>query len=146
MKKHLLFLVIAGFFGLNTFAQANKLVGLWLSQEENSHIEITQAANGQFVGKIVWLKEPNDEDGNPKLDKENPNANLKSRPLLNLEILKGFTYNERKKEWSDGTIYDPKNGKTYKAFMKLDDDNTLSLRGFVGIRALGRTSKWTRVK
>jgi uncharacterized protein (DUF2147 family) len=146
MKKQFLLLVLAGFFGFTTFAQGDKLLGVWLNQEGTSHIEITKDASGQFIGKIVWLKDPLDDSGRPKLDVENPDKNLKSRPLLNLEILKGFKFNEKKKEWTGGTIYDPKNGKTYKAYMKLDDDNTLSLRGYVGIRALGRTSKWTRVK
>ncbi len=146
MKKHIFLFVLAGFFGINTFALGDKLLGVWLNQEETSHIEITKNSKGEFVGKIIWLKEPLDDNGKPKVDGENPNANLRNRPIINMQILEGFSYNEKKREWTDGTIYDPKNGKTYKAFMKLDGDNSLSLRGYVGIRALGRTSKWTRVK
>jgi uncharacterized protein (DUF2147 family) len=146
MKKQFLLLVMAGFFGVTTFAQADQLLGVWLNEEGTSHIEITKNSKGEFVGKLIWLRDPLDDNGRPKVDVENPDKNLQSRPLLNLEILKGFTYNERKKEWAGGTIYDPKEGKTYKAFMKLDNNNTLSLRGYVGVRLLGRTSKWTRVR
>jgi len=146
MKKQLLLLFFASFFAITTFAQADQILGVWLSEEGTSHIEIAKDSNGEFVGKIVWLKEPLDENGRPKVDGENPNANLRNRPIINLQILEGFSYNERRKEWSGGTIYDPQNGRRYRAVMKLENNNTMALRGFVGLRAFGRTSTWTRVK
>ena len=146
MKKRFLLVVLVGVFGLTSFAQADQILGVWLNEEGTSHIEITKNSRGEYVGKIIWLKEPLDDNGRPKVDTENPDANLRNRPLLNMQILEGFSYNQRRKEWSGGTIYDPKNGRTYKAFMKLDDNNTMSLRGYVGVRLLGRTSTWTRVK
>jgi uncharacterized protein (DUF2147 family) len=145
MKKQLLLLAMAMFISLPIWAQADALLGIWLTEEKNSQVEITKAPNGQFVGRIVWLNEPLDEDGKPKTDKENPTASLRNQRLLGLQILKGFTYDANKKEWSGGTIYDPDNGKTYSAFMKLDGNNTMVLRGYVmGMRMLGRNSTWTR--
>jgi len=145
MKKQLLLLAVAMFISLPIWAQADALLGIWLTEEKNSQVEITKTANGQFVGRIVWLNEPLDEDGKVKTDKENPNANQRNQRLLGLQILKGFTYDANKKEWSGGTIYDPDNGKTYSAFMKLDGNNTMVLRGYVmGMRMLGRNSSWTR--
>lgn len=145
MKKQLLLMAVVMFVSLPIFAQADAILGIWLTEEGTSQIEITKTSNGQFVGKIVWLDEPLDENGRPKLDKENPRDNLKNQRLLGLQILKGFTYNSREKEWSGGTIYDPDNGKTYTAFMKLDGNNKLILRGYVmGMRMLGRNSSWTR--
>ncbi len=145
MKKQLLLLAMAMFISLPIWAQADALLGIWLTEEKNSQVEITKAPNGQFVGRIVWLNEPLDEDGKPKTDKENPNASQRNQRLLGLQILKGFTYDANKKEWSGGTIYDPDNGKTYSAFMKLDGNNTMVLRGYVmGMRMLGRNSTWTR--
>lgn len=136
---------MAMFISLPIWAQADALLGIWLTEEKNSQVEITKAPNGQFVGRIVWLNEPLDEDGKPKTDKENPTASLRNQRLLGLQILKGFTYDANKKEWSGGTIYDPDNGKTYSAFMKLDGNNTMVLRGYVmGMRMLGRNSTWTR--
>lgn len=145
MKKKLLFVAIAMLLMGNVFGQADQVIGLWLTEEGNSQIEITKTPNGQFAGRIVWMEEPLDEQGKPKVDKENPNAAMRNRPLQNLMILQGFTYNANRKEWSGGTIYDPKEGKTYDAVMRLDGNNTMVLRGFVmGMRMLGRNSAWTR--
>jgi len=145
MKKKLLFVAIAMLLMANVFGQADQVIGIWLTEEGNSQIEITKTPNGQFAGRIVWMEEPLDEQGKPKVDKENPNAALRNRPLQNLMILQGFTYNANRREWSGGTIYDPKEGKTYDAVMRLDGNNTLVLRGFVmGMRMLGRNSAWTR--
>jgi len=145
MKKKLLFVAIAMLLMVNVFGQADQIIGIWLTEEGNSQIEITKTPNGQFAGRIVWMEEPLDEQGKPKVDKENPNAALRNRPLQNLTILQGFTYNANRREWSGGTIYDPKEGKTYDAVMRLDGNNTLVLRGFVmGMRLLGRNSTWTR--
>ena len=47
--------------------------------------------------------------------------------------------------WSGGTIYDPEEGKTYKCVMKLADENTLNVRGYIGVPAFGRTVTWLRV-
>lgn len=145
MKKSLLLMAFAMFLGVKSYAQADQILGIWLTAEGNSQVEITKAPNGQFVGRIVWMEEPLDEQGRPKVDKDNPNASLRTRPLQNLMILQGFTFNANRREWSGGTIYDPKEGKTYDAVMRLDGNNKLILRGFVmGMRMLGRNSEWTR--
>ncbi|HSV88954.1 MAG TPA: DUF2147 domain-containing protein [Bacteroidales bacterium] len=145
MKKSFMLLAFAMFFGIKAFAQADQIIGLWLTEEGNSQIEISKAPNGQYIGRIVWMEEPLDEHGKPKVDEDNPNTALRNRPLQNLMILQGFTYNANRREWSGGTIYDPKEGKTYDAVMRLDGNNTMVLRGFVmGMRMLGRNSTWTR--
>ena len=43
----------------------------------------------------------------------------------------------------DGRIYDPESGKTYKSVLS-SDGNTLSVRGYVGIKAFGRSQTWKR--
>ena len=60
--------------------------------------------------------------------------------------LKAFDYDAKDKEWVDGTIYDPKNGKTYKCFIwfEEDDDITLHVKGFIGFALLGREVEWKR--
>ncbi|MDX5321855.1 MAG: DUF2147 domain-containing protein [Bacteroidota bacterium] len=66
---------------------------------------------------------------------------------MNLLMLKGFKYDDDH-AWSDGTIYDPKEGKTYSCKMWFENGNIneLKMRGYVGISMLGRTDNWTRVK
>ncbi|MBU3677788.1 MAG: DUF2147 domain-containing protein [Chitinophagaceae bacterium] len=108
-------------------------------------MKIYKTTSGHYAGKIVWLKEPIDpETGKPKLDKRNPDESLRNVPTLGLVNLKGFTYNEEEKEWQNGTVYDPKVGKEYSCKMKLQDANTLDVRGFIGVSMFGRTDTWTR--
>ena len=44
--------------------------------------------------------------------------------------------------YKDGTIYDPKSGKTYSCKMTIDG-NKLKIRGYIGISLFGRTEVWT---
>lgn len=129
-----------------TYAQTYKstdVKGIWLNQDEDAKIEIYENG-GKYFGKIVWLKTPIDPETNkPKVDKHNPDPALRNRPTLGLEILKGFTF-DGKEEWKDGTIYDPKSGKTYSCYMRLENKNKLKIRGFIGVSMLGRTTYWTR--
>lgn len=127
------------------FAQAGSIVGHWLSEDRDAQIEVYRVPGSKFNGRIVWLEEPLNDEGKPKVDDKNPDVALRDRPTLGLEILKDFTFNASKQEWEKGTIYDPKSGKTYDAFMRLDGNNILRLKGFVlGMRFLGRESVWTR--
>ena len=47
--------------------------------------------------------------------------------------------------WRNGTVYDPTSGRTYSAEARLDGSDRLRLRGYLGIRLLGRTTTWIRV-
>ena len=125
--------------------QADSIIGVWLTEDEDSKVEVYKNQDGTFGGKVVWLEEPLNDNGQPKVDDQNPDASMHTTPIIGLEILKGFTYNASKEEWAGGTIYDPKNGRTYSAYLRLDGENTLRMRGFVyGMRFLGRSSYWTR--
>jgi len=62
---------------------------------------------------------------------------------MNLQILSGLSYNGKSK-YSGGKIYDPKSGKTYSAKAEMTNNNTLALRGFIGIALAGRTDTWIR--
>ena len=121
--------------------KADDILGVWYNQEKTAKVEIFKAGD-KYDGKIVWLKDPM-RDGKPKLDKENEDEDLRSRPILGLEILKGFEFDDD--EWEDGTIYDPKNGETYSCYITKDGDK-LNVRGFVGFALIGRTSVWTKAE
>jgi uncharacterized protein (DUF2147 family) len=117
MKKttsaFLLILVIAAWSGISASAQNHKaddIIGTWLNQEATGKITLYKE-NGKYFGKLVWLREPNDKvSGLPRTDVENPDAKLKSTPLIGLVNMKDFTF-DGKDEWSGGTIYDPKTEK-----------------------------------
>ena len=143
MKKLLLFLALMITGSSLIFAQADKVIGFWLTEKGTSQVEIYKAEDGKYFGRISWLEELN-ENGKPKVDEENPDDVLKSRPLLGLNLLEGFDYNQEDQEWENGSIYDPDNGKTYDCYMWFDDDdNVLNIKGFVmGMRFLGRSTAW----
>jgi len=126
--------------------EEDKVVGYWLTQDGDSQVKIFKAKNGNYYGNIKWLKTPTREDGSIKLDDKNPDADLSKKQILGLQILKGFSFNEDEKEWVDGTIYDPKSGKTYKCFMWFDKGNDviLHVKGFIGFSVIGSKVDWTR--
>ncbi len=49
-------------------------------------------------------------------------------------------------EFSGGRITDPTNAKSYRGILRLDGPDRLRVRGFIGIRALGRTQVWRRAR
>jgi len=123
---------------------ADAILGKWINPSGEGQIQIYKKGN-LYYGKLVWLKFPNDEVTNKvKLDKNNPDKSLQSRPILGLEILKNFKF-DGDDVYEDGNIYDPKNGKDYSCKMTLNG-NKLKIRGYIGISLLGRSEVWTRVK
>ncbi|MCC3153576.1 DUF2147 domain-containing protein [Hymenobacter sp. BT770] len=113
------------------------ITGRWQPADKRGVLEI-YAAQGHFYGKVVGPTTP------PRLDTENPNPKLRQRALLGTVILQGFRF-DGKGTWQGGTIYDPTNGKTYAATLRLRDANTLVVRGYVGIPLFGRTVVWSRL-
>ena len=71
--------------------KSDEITGKWLNKDKEAHLQIYKKGN-KYYGKLAWLKNPNDENGQPKKDSKNPSAELRSRTLLGLEILKGFEY------------------------------------------------------
>lgn len=116
------------------------VLGKWETEGGKSHVEISKQGS-KYVGKIVWLKEPN-RDGKPKTDRQNPEKSLQGRPLMGLQVLSGFDF--KGGEWVDGQIYNPEDGKTYSCKMSLKDKGTLQVRGYVLNPALGKTQTWKR--
>ncbi len=143
----LLIVVIAMMLPIALIAQkaspADAILGVWYNAEKTSKIEIYKTKAGDYAGHIVWLKEPNDAKGTPKTDPLNPDPKLRSRARMGMVVLVSLDYKGPNK-WDDGKIYDPMSGKTYSCKAKLTDNNTLELRGFLGVSMLGKTAVWAR--
>lgn len=152
MSLRTFLVIVAGVLLVSTqslAAQGDAILGVWTTQEKEARIEI-YACGPWYCGKISWLKEPNyPQDDNrgmrglPVVDRDNPDPGLRNRPLLGLRLMEGFSY-EGPNQWKDGRIYNPENGKFYKAKIKLVSPNRLKLRGFIGISLFGQTETWTR--
>ena len=130
-------------FGFESFEdkkpQAGDIVGIWKPSEGTAYVKIfKEKGKDVYHGKIVWLREPNDENGNPKTD---PNG----KPIMNMINLRDFVFDED--EWVDGTIYDPKIGSTYYCAIEMLNNNKLEVRGSLDPFGLvGRTDTWVRMK
>ena len=123
-------------------AWAQPPAGVWDTGE--SHVDIYECG-ALLCGRIIALDEPLDADGKEKTDGNNPDPALRSRPIIGMDLIAGFS-RKSDREWTGGTIYDPRDGKTYKCRMSVQDDGTLEVRGYVGLPLFGKTVVWTRIE
>ena len=138
-------------FCLPMFAsgQNTNIIGDWHNAEKDAVITIFEERGGsdkkaKIAGKISWMKESIDEQGNPKTDHLNSDEKLQKRKRLGLKILYGFIY-QGGNVWENGEVYDPKKGKTYGGEITLVGKNKLDLRGhLLWFPLIGRSSTWTR--
>jgi uncharacterized protein (DUF2147 family) len=148
MKKLIALIAMACFvFNVAVAQQHNSseaVTGTWMVQDGSAKVKI-EKENGKFSGKMVWIKNPNDKNGQPLRDSKNPDPSMRNRQQLGLPLLENFVYNEENL-WTSGTIYDPDGGKTYSCKITMKDNQTIEVRGYVGISLFGRTETWKRVQ
>lgn len=102
--------------------------GVWIM--ENGKVTVRIAPCGpNLCGTIIGLAKPLNKQGLPKVDKENPNASLRGRPVIGLTILSNMAPKSDNK-WA-GTIYNADDGRTYSSYMKLVGDK-MKVKGCVG--------------
>jgi uncharacterized protein (DUF2147 family) len=146
MKKLtlLIFAFVSILFSAKAQKNADDIVGVWLTGSGKAHVKIDKVGNYYF-GRIVWLKDPLNDLGKPKLDKNNEDVSKRSKSVLGMQLVGGFEW-KNDNLWDNGNIYDPENGKTYKCKLDLENLSTMNVRGFIGISLFGRTDIWKKVK
>jgi uncharacterized protein (DUF2147 family) len=121
---------------------------LWKTDGDKSRLDLFKCGE-KLCGKVVWLKVPTYADSNDgpvgtsKVDRKNPNAALRKRPILGLQVMSGLT-KIGDTRWGNGTCYDPESGKSYRCSMELVSPTQLKLRGYIGISLFGRNYILTR--
>lgn len=126
-------------------ARASDPTGLWWAEGGFAQVEVRHCGDA-LCGQVVWLRHPLDTDGCALRDVENPDPELRDRPVEGLQILRGLKPSEDEPgEWEGGRIYDPSSGRTYSAMVETQGPDRLRVRGYLGIRLLGRTTTWVRV-
>ena len=118
-------------------ALASSAEGDWLTQNKRSVIHTYECDEG-LCGKIHWIIE-----GGMQHDTKNPVMKDRTRPMCGLKILWGFEKDGS--DWDSGKIYKADEGDTYSANIEIKDENTLSLRGYIGIPLFGKSQEWKRV-
>lgn len=122
---------IAGFFsvilsGLAVAGESAK--GVWMLNSGKVTVRITPCG-ASLCGSIIGLAKPLNKQGQPKVDRKNPNESLRNRPLMGLTILANMKPAGENK-WQ-GTIYNADDGRTYSSYMDLSGRN-MKVKGCVG--------------
>ncbi len=141
MKKTLLLFC---FMLLSFLSPAQTIFGLWevsdgTSNTVDSLVEIYEK-EGKAYAKVVRIMDTNKQH----VRCTKCTGKRENQRILGMNILTGLKKDGN--EWSGGQILDPKNGKTYKCYIKLTGNNTLKIRGYIGISLFGRTEFWQRKK
>jgi uncharacterized protein (DUF2147 family) len=140
-KKLMAAAVLLGLAGLGIPAAAESATGIWRMSNGKVTVKVTPCG-ANLCGTVVGLKKPRDDKGRPRLDKENPNPALRSRPVIGLTILSNMKAGGNGR-WT-GTIYNPDDGNTYRSEMKLQNPNTMKVDGCVAVFC--RSMKFIRVQ
>lgn len=118
--------------------KGDDVLGDWVNEKKDSKFRIYKQGN-KYFGKILW------GEGKEEKDVKNPNPALRSRELVGLVLLNDFVF-DGDDTWESGTIYDPREGKTYSCKMWMESYNILKVKGYVGISLFGRSETWARIK
>jgi uncharacterized protein (DUF2147 family) len=126
-------------FLLTAAAQGEKgVLGVW-KNPTGSTIQIYRCGPN-VCAKVIAIssKAPS------RVDSENPEKALRTRPICGLEIGRSF-HLTGPDQAQGGKLYDPESGNTYSGSM-ISDGDILKLRGYIGLSLFGRTETWTRAQ
>ena len=133
---------------MTSLAFANDITGLWQTIDDKTgapkgQVEIRKE-NDTYVGKIVKITPR--LGYTPKEICVDCPAPYTNKPILGLDTLTGLKHSSDN-NYTGGRILDPNTGKVYSMKAKLSSNGKrLTLRGYVGVSALGRTQTWIRVE
>ena len=119
-------------------APGDAIIGKWqiIGASERIFIEVGTDSTG-YVAWISHMDQPyhpagssDGLSGHLKLDRHNPDQQLRGRPVLGITLVTGLRYRDGR--WRDGRIYSPDNGKSYRAWARLEGER-LRVKGYVKI-------------
>ena len=138
----MIFNIILFSYVLISSFQINEIEGIWITQDDETGKKKSEVLlyknEGKLYGKILNLLLEEDK-GKLCVNCKGENKNLAIEGMV---IVEGLELNG--KTWEEGTILDPKSGKTYSCYITFENDNILKVRGYIGFSLLGRTQKWIR--
>lgn len=145
-KSKLGLMLIATFMTGTIYAQ--DLTGTWQQIDDKTGspkalIEIRQDSNCTYAGKIVKVT-PRPGYTPQKTCNKCP-APYTNQPILGMDVLTGLKQVGDSVNYEKGRVIDPLTGKIYDAKVRLSSNGKrLTLRGYVGVSALGRSQTWIR--
>ncbi|MEQ9520726.1 MAG: DUF2147 domain-containing protein [Parvibaculum sp.] len=118
--------------------ETDSLAGYWRTVRHGALVKIADCGDGTPCGALAWVSEAISE-GNV-LDIRNRDPALRDQLLIGAPILWGFSLTEN--EWRDGLLYNPEDGKTFRAHLRLLSHSELQVSGCIG--PFCRSQIWTR--
>ena len=126
-------------------AAADTIEGWWQSWDSLLYVSVENGEARVFAAGILnpalvkgdlvnWSPEV------PLLDTDNPDPELRGRPLLGMELTEN--YRKKGRQWR-GQLYDPRSGAWYKSHLSVVDSE-LNIRGYIGMPMLGQTRTFER--
>lgn len=145
-RKNLLVLMAAVICFIHGQVHGQSPVGKWKTIDDEtmkprSIVEIFEDG-GKLHGKIITFFPEPGEDRDPvctECDKGDPRNGM---PIIGMEILEGLEKDGDR--WTNGNILDPSNGNVYSCYIELKNEDTIKLRGYIGLPIAGRTQYWYR--
>ena len=121
---------------LATSAQAggDPLHGTWLTQDGGSRIRVAHCGRA-VCATIVWVREPG-------ADTHNPDPEMRHRDMVGIALTRDMRPDPHG-GWA-GSIYNPDDGRTYSATMKLAGPDRLEVGGCVMAGLLCGSEVWSR--
>lgn len=84
----------------------------WYTADSAYVINFIQDSDDLFYGKIVWLKQPNNADGTPRLDVKNKDKSFHNVPLMNMVVIGRLQKNAFYwDQYQHGSFYNADRGK-----------------------------------
>jgi len=126
---------------------AEDISGTWKNIDDKTGsskaiLEIRQESNGTYTAKIVKVTPR--PGYTPKETCVNCPAPYTNKPILGMDVVKGLKP-AGGSNFTQGKIIDPLTGHIYSMKAKLSPNGKrLTLRGYVGVSALGRSQTWIR--
>lgn len=118
-------------------------IGVWLTERGDSHIEIYPCGEA-LCGRLAWIEEPRDEAGDLLRDVNNPDPELRSRPLLGLQIMTGIVPAEEPGRW-EGKVYNPEDGRTYDLTLLAVSEAEMIVEGCILFGLICQQQIWQRI-
>ena len=149
MKKNILLTAFTSLL-FSTAAFANDLSGVWQQIDDKTGsakaiIEIRKEANNTYTGKIIKVTPR--PGYTPRETCNNCPPPYPNQQIMAMEILTGLQHVEGTNNYEKGRVIDPLAGKIYNARIRMNSTGKrLTLRGYIGVSALGRSQTWIRME
>lgn len=105
--------ILASFFLASGGADGD-IAGIWMTQKQDSKIEISKSPDGTYTGKIIWAEAPHES-------------------FVGTVVMKGVKYDPGKGDYICPWIYDPRINVTAHAYITLNDSvmKVKACKGFI---------------